>query len=171
MDKFLRKRDVVPFVISGNNEPEKGPWLKFFATKHRSFWRLPGGEKHGPEEIYRENGSIKVSRTWKYGKLHGEELVYDVAGEMNAKTTWKEGKKDGERYISGLTFGTEQFWKDDVLVYALSRGVGGETLCKNLWGVEYIFCNGELHKIFDRRTGVLWVFGGDGSVKKYCELQ
>ncbi|AGV01384.1 MORN repeat-containing protein [Cannes 8 virus] len=69
-------------------------------------------KKHGSEETYWGDGRIKISRTWKNGKLHGLETLYDVgSARIRINTNWKDGK----RFVTGLTFKSEQFWEKGTL--------------------------------------------------------
>ncbi|AHA45939.1 MORN repeat-containing protein [Insectomime virus] len=126
MEEFLvgshrSKRQILSFALATGIPPKKENHIKFFRSKHRSFWRLPNGKKHGPEETYWEDGSIKTSRMWENGKLHGLETLYDVGGErVRIRTNWKDGKFHGKRSIISLTSEIEQFWEEGILAHAKS---------------------------------------------------
>ncbi|AMQ10920.1 MORN repeat-containing protein [Brazilian marseillevirus] len=173
MENFLQsRRQVLSFALSTGNIPKEEDHIKFFRSNHRSFWRLPNGQKHGHEEIYWGNGSIKISREWKRGKLEGLETLYDRRRErVRIRTNWKGGRMHGERSIFGLTFTTEQYWKEGVLVCSVSKSNGGNVTCKKFGHTEYIFRMERLAFIVDRKRDFLWEFGEDGSVHKHNSVE
>lgn len=74
MDKFLEKKHLLPFALSGGSIPKKEEFLekkKGKSTKaFLEFSVLPNGQRHGKEKRMYNSGEI-LECEWKDGKLHG----------------------------------------------------------------------------------------------------